>query len=95
MVRDKVSMFPERRTVQIEVPGDVLEMREGSDVAPAHEAGASPIRLSLGPEFGYEPKAPLLSPMFLGHKSQPAQRITTTVRPRSRRGLLRFYDRAG
>ncbi len=34
-------MFPELRAVQIEVPGDVLEMREGSDEAPAHEAGAS------------------------------------------------------
>ena len=33
-------MFPELRAVQIEVPGDVLEMREGSDEAPAHEAGA-------------------------------------------------------
>ena len=34
-------MFPELRAVQIEVPGDVLEMREGSGEAPAHEAGAS------------------------------------------------------
>jgi hypothetical protein len=33
-------MFPELRAVQIEVPGDVLEMREGSGEAPAHEAGA-------------------------------------------------------
>ena len=41
MVRDKVSMFPEPRAVQIEVPGDVLEMREGSGEAPAHEACAS------------------------------------------------------
>ena len=41
MVRDKVSMFPELRIVQIEVPGDVLEMLEGSGEAPAHEAGAS------------------------------------------------------
>ena len=41
MVRDKVSMFPELRAVQIEVPRDVLEMLEGSGEAPAHEAGAS------------------------------------------------------
>jgi hypothetical protein len=33
-------MFPELRAVQIEVPGDVLEMREGSGEAPAYEAGA-------------------------------------------------------
>jgi|HubBroStandDraft_3_1064219.scaffolds.fasta_scaffold1020469_1 hypothetical protein len=44
-VRDKVSMFPELRAVQIEVPGDILEMREGSDEVPAHEAGA-PFSLS-------------------------------------------------
>jgi hypothetical protein len=41
MVRDKVSMFPELRAVQIEVPRDVLEMLEGSGEAPAHQAGAS------------------------------------------------------
>ena len=40
MIRDKVSMFPELKGVRIEVPGDVLEMREGSGEAPAHEAGA-------------------------------------------------------
>jgi hypothetical protein len=34
-------MFPELRAVQIEVPRDVLEMREGRGEAPAHEAGAS------------------------------------------------------
>jgi hypothetical protein len=34
-------MFPELRAVQIEVPRDVLEMREGSGEAPALEAGAS------------------------------------------------------
>ena len=34
-------MFPELRAVQIEVPGDVLEMREGSGEAPAHETGVS------------------------------------------------------
>src|SRR5580704_11122320 len=41
MVRDKVSMFPELRAVQIEVPRDVLEMLEGSGEATAHQAGAS------------------------------------------------------
>jgi hypothetical protein len=40
MVRDKVSMFPELRAVQIEMPRDVLAMLEGSGEAPAHEAGA-------------------------------------------------------
>jgi hypothetical protein len=40
MVRDKVSMFAELRTVQIEMHGDVREIREGSGEAPAHEAGA-------------------------------------------------------
>ena len=34
-------MFSELRAVKIEVPGDVLEMREGSDEASAQEAGAS------------------------------------------------------
>jgi hypothetical protein len=33
-------MFSELRAVQIEVPGDVVEMRKGSGEAPAHEAGA-------------------------------------------------------
>jgi hypothetical protein len=33
-------MFPELRAVQIEVPGDALELREASGEAPAHEAGA-------------------------------------------------------
>jgi hypothetical protein len=41
MVRDKVSIFPELRDLQIVVPRDVLETREGSGEAPAHEAGAS------------------------------------------------------
>jgi hypothetical protein len=34
-------MFSELRAVQIEVPGDVVEMRKGSGEAPAHKAGAS------------------------------------------------------
>ena len=34
-------MFAELRTVQIEMHGDVREIREGSGEAPAHEAGAS------------------------------------------------------
>ena len=34
-------MFPELRAEQIEVPRDVLEMREGNGEAPAHKAGAS------------------------------------------------------
>lgn len=33
-------MFPELRAVQIEVPGDVVGMRQGSGEAPAQEAGA-------------------------------------------------------
>jgi len=34
-------MFPELRALQIEVPGDVVEMLEGGGEAPAHEAGGS------------------------------------------------------
>jgi len=60
----------------------------------AHEVGASAIRLSLGPAFSYEPKAPLLSPIFLGHKSQLVRPITTTVGTQSPTRLLRFYDSA-
>jgi hypothetical protein len=95
MIRDKVSEFPELRAVLIEVPGDVFEMREGSCEAPAHEAGASPIRLSLGPEFGYEPKAPLLSPMPLRRKFQSARPTRTKLRVLDPKALLRFYDSAG
>ena len=61
MVRDKVSMFPELRAVQIEMPGDVLEMREGSGEAPAHEAG---VRLTIKPlteSFGGKPNVLLPS----------------------------------
>jgi hypothetical protein len=42
-------MFPELRAVQIEAPGDVLEMREGSDEAPAHEAGTLPRAVGFRP----------------------------------------------
>jgi hypothetical protein len=49
----------------------------------------------LGRAFGCEPKSLPLSPIFLGHKSQPARPTTTTVRPQSLTGLLRFYDSAG
>ena len=54
-------MFPELRAVQIEVPGDVLEMREGSGEAPAHEAG---VRLTIKPlteSFGGKPNVLLPS----------------------------------
>ena len=71
------------------IPGVLL------DETSALEAGASSIRLSLGPEFGYKPKAPLLSPIFFDHKSQPARPITTTVSPQNPTGLLRFHDGAG
>jgi hypothetical protein len=40
--------------------------------------------------FGYEPKAPLLSPISLGHKSQLVRPITTTVGPRVRRDYYVF-----
>jgi hypothetical protein len=62
---------------------------------PAHEAGASPIRPSLGPAFGYEPKAPLLSPMPVLRKFQSARLTTTKVRGLNPNGLLRFYDSSG
>jgi hypothetical protein len=41
-------MFPELRAGQIEVPGDVLEMREGSGEAPAHEYSTRGARVNQG-----------------------------------------------
>jgi hypothetical protein len=50
---------------------------------------------TLGRAFGCEPKSLPLSLMFLAYRPQPARPTTTTLRPQSPTGLLRFYDSAG
>jgi hypothetical protein len=59
-------------------------------INPSGKQARPPIHLRNWQPFGCEPKSLPLSPIFLGHKSQPARPITTTVRPRIRRDYYVF-----